>query len=256
MYDSDTPLQYSQIESQLDTGDLFSFHSSDPIDMLIEMAEGGQPYTHVGMILKFQGELFFWDAPGFGRTFPQPFITRPTPDANPGCRVAPLRDLMAYYLSAVPGQGFFWRRLESGMNPDRYCQLIRFIEQVNGTPFPNAHYPNLPLEDNLGLGMALSYFRGRILGQVVTGSYYCAQLIADTWLNIGLLDPNGPAYANIPNAYTPADFDSTSDFELPLTSGTALSEVKTVHYDLVIDVTDPPGKHGVRLPLRGLGAGA
>jgi hypothetical protein len=241
---SDPVVEYTAIESQLKTGDIFTFSGDDPLDFMIELIEGGKPYSHVGMVLRFPdkdtGELFFWDAPGDGKTFPGPFISLLTPDAGPGCRVAKIRDVMSFYMSVFPKQQFSWRSLESGVKKDQYDKLTAFIQKVNGTGFPSANIPNIPKLVNLALGMLKSYTKGT-LGVLVEGSYYCAQLIADTYIHMGLIDTTGGRNAGIPNAYVPADFDSTDPEQLPLTAGTCLGNVVQVHYDAVIDLGPPPG---------------
>jgi hypothetical protein len=146
---------------------------------------------------------------------------------------------MSFYMSVFPKQQFFWRQLESGVNQNQYSNLIAFIQKVNGTGFPSANLPNIPKLLNLAIGMFKSYINGT-LGVLVEGSYYCAQLIADTYIHMGLIDPNGSKNAGIPNAYVPADFDSTDRDQLPLTAGTCLGNVVPVHYDAVIDVGPPP----------------
>jgi len=66
-------VNYSQIRSQLQTGDLFTFEGHVPLDFMINLMEDGK-YSHVGMVLRDQSNnLWFWDAPGVGEIFPDPY---------------------------------------------------------------------------------------------------------------------------------------------------------------------------------------
>ena len=92
--------KYTAIRSQLNTGDLLAFEGLDSLDFMIKLLEEGS-YSHVGMVLKDQdGELWFWDAPGGGCTFPDPYWEEKAPGKGPntGCRIAKLDDLLAYYM--------------------------------------------------------------------------------------------------------------------------------------------------------------
>src|SRR5579883_1246808 len=98
-------------------------------------------------------------------------------------------------------------------------------QPVDGFPFPGGEL-NWPDQFGLGAGIAGSYFIGKKFSATIAGSYFCAHLIADTYMHMGLL-PTAPLP---PNGYSPADFDGSGS-ELPLI-GVALTPVVPVNFDL------------------------
>ena len=99
------------------------------------------------MVIKDGDNLYFWDAPGGGDCFPDPYATDPdnamfgTPVHN-GCRVADLDAVLAYYITRVDVNGFWIRQLTSGVTDDRFGALRRFINRVDGQPFPTGPVPS------------------------------------------------------------------------------------------------------------------
>jgi hypothetical protein len=193
------------MKAQAKTGDIVTFEGTSPLDWAIQFAEG-QPFNHVGMILELNDDLYFWDAPGGGDEFPDPFMNN---QPHAGCRVANLDDLIAYYMELEVGM--FYRQLTPALTTDQQGALSVFIPAVDGLPFPGQDW-QLPDELNLGFGLAASFAVGNILKVTVAGSYFCAHLIADTYMHLGLL----PVSPFPPNSYSPADFDDSTGAQLPL----------------------------------------
>ncbi len=185
------------------TGDILLFEGNpkNPLDWMIQHEEG-EPYTHAGMIVVIDGQQYFWDAPGGGETFPDP-VTKTSHD---GCRVAPLDALLAYYMKSE--LAVFYRKLNITLSAEQYAAMMIFIEAADGTPFPGQK-PALPDEINLGLGLIWSYGLGKKLGLTPANCFYCAQLVAETYMRMGLMK-----LANPSNSYTPADW--ANDAALPL----------------------------------------
>lgn len=219
------PLNFYDIQSQMKTGDILTFEGSAPLDYMINLLEDGK-YSHVGMVLKDpgNGELYFWDAPGGGRLFPDPYKGQ---EKHKGTRVANLADLLGYYVT-VEQPTFTWRQLESpAISAKQYAGLKTWIQANLGVPFPGegavippdiqawftAHFPNWNVngeaELDTALGLLLTYLTGSILRLPVTESYFCAQLVAATYQQLALLPTTIP-----PNGYAPANFD---DEPKPLT---------------------------------------
>lgn len=228
---------YSQIRGSLNTGDLFFFYGTSPAAVLIEdleSAKGWPPYSHVGMVINDQGNLYFWDAPGSGDCFPDPYASDPnnrihnTP-VHTGCRVAVLDDLLAYYASVVD-QPFGLRQLESTATPpvppvsaDSFTALRVFIDRVDGLPFPNGPGPEKFKEFT---GLMANFVAGQEGMSVLYGTYFCAQLVADSYMHMGLLDmAEWPA-----NSYSPAAFGRT-DTEMPFVSSVTLATPQPVEWD-------------------------
>ena len=138
------PQKYKDIESSLKTGDLFLFYGQSDAGILIEDLEsiaGMPPYSHVGMVINDQGNLYFWDAPGGGNTFPDPYGSDPnnriygqTPQEG-CCRVAALGDLLTYYATVVE-QPFELRQLSAPVSAEAFAALRIFIDRVDGFGFP------------------------------------------------------------------------------------------------------------------------
>jgi hypothetical protein len=206
---------YSQIRGSLNTGDLFFFYGQSPAGILIEDLEslkGWPPYSHVGMVINDQGNLYFWDAPGSGDCFPDPYASDPnnrihnTP-VHPGCRVAVLDDLLAYYAGVVE-QPFTLRQLSAPPSAESFAALRLFIDRVDGFAFPSGPGPKWFKEFS---GLMANYLAGQERATLLSGTYFCAQLVADSYMHMGLLEMG--EYP--PNSYSPADFGRT-DKEMPL----------------------------------------
>ena len=241
-------VKYSEIRSQLNTGDLLAFEGTDSLDFMIKLLEEGS-YSHVGMVLKdASGELWFWDAPGGGKTFYDPYWTQP--GQNKGCRVAKLDTLLAYYMTDMQLKSFTWRQLTPSIPYGKGSPLDQFVGDLDGTPFPGDNCELPPLlaamlmqllganyeKDlpgvKLGLGLILTYLTGSLLRVPITGYTFCAQLVALTYMSANLLPPpGGPGDPALPaNGYTPAMF-MDQPVPLPLLGGAALSVGVTVEWD-------------------------
>jgi hypothetical protein len=211
------PVLYSQIRGSLKTGDLFFFYGTSPAGILIEDLEsmkGWPPYSHVGMIINDQGNLYFWDAPGSGEQFTDPYASDPdnrihnTP-VHGGCRVAPLDELLAYYATVVE-QPFGLRQLSAPVSAESFAALRLFINRVDGLPFPEGPGGKYFKEFT---GLMANYLAGQERMTVLYGTYFCAQLVADSYMHMGLLESeNYP-----PNSYSPAAFGRI-DTQMPFLS--------------------------------------
>ena len=226
---------YTELRSQLGTGDLFFLHGTSDAGLMIEnleQEEGWPPYSHVGMVIKDGDNLYFWDAPGGGDCFPDPYATDPdnamfgTPVHN-GCRVADLDAVLAYYITRVDVNGFWLRQLTSGVTDDRFGALRRFINRVDGQPFPTGPVPSWlnwlagKKVDPSVTGLGANFLLGQDRASLFYGTYFCAQLVADSYMHMGLLDME----VFPPNGYSPAAFSMSNSPRLPLVKGVTLGDV-------------------------------
>jgi hypothetical protein len=209
---------YSQIRSSLKTGDIITFQGKSALDYMIQL-ESHTPYNHVAMVIRNGANLYSWDAPGGGKQFPDPYKNN-APHA--GTRVAPLDDLLADYMAEEVAM--YVRQLQPTLTTNELAALDIFIGLANGMPFPGDHI-KLPDQFGLGVGLAGSYAMGKKLHATIAGNYYCAHLIADTYMHMGLL-PIAPVPAN---GYAPSDFDQGPSI-LPLINHT-LTDVVQVTWD-------------------------
>ena len=218
------PVAWLDIVGQLNTGDLLSFAGDGPMDYAIQFVEDA-PYTHVGIVIKNGTDLWFWDAPGGGDLFPDPFSGNP---AQPGARVADLNDVISYYMNTTPQGGgevsMYVRQLVPPVTPEQQECLMTFLGLADGTPFPGTEL-KIPPPWNLGVGFAGSWMFGVTLHGTIAGTFFCAQLAAQSYMSMGLL----PIWPKPANAYDPAIFNSNSSAELPLI-GCALSVTQPVDY--------------------------
>lgn len=232
---------YDAIRPQLGTGDLFFLHTCSTQGMWIERIEqsfGLAPLSHVGMVIKDDHEdekLFLWDAPGGGDCFADPYVAdtdnrlNGSSEEHPGCRVSVLDHVLAYYSTKVDVRAFWVRRLTQPASPQQFGALREFVNRVDGLPFPIEHGY---------LGLAENFAAGQNRKTLLFGTYFCSQLVAASYMHMGMLEMD----ARPPNAYAPAHFGiDTTDFGLtdppPLVPPGLLGDVVFVRWDR------PPG-HG------------
>lgn len=201
------PISWTDLMPQLNTGDLLSFAGNAPLDWAIQFVEQA-PYTHVGMVIRDGTNLWLWDAPGGGETFPDPISKNPN---QPGARVADLETIVSYYMTSGGEVQMWWRQLLPAVTPAQQSSLMTFVSLADGTPFPGTNF-ELPPPWNLGMGFAASWALGTTLYATVAGTFFCAQLVAQSYMAMGML-PIRPRPAN---AYDPATFNSNDGQTLPL----------------------------------------
>lgn len=215
------PIPWSQLKGTLNTGDILSFEGNDGLDYAIRMVENA-PYTHVGMVIRNGDDLWFWDAPGGGQTFPDPVSKIPD---NLGARVADLEAVISYYMTAGGEVAMWWRQLTPAATPDQQASLMTFVKNADGTPFPGSTDKKLPAPWNLGVGFAESWAFGVKMNGTIAGTFFCAQLCAQSMMAMGLLPLSPPA-----NAYDPASFNSSDPGVPKLQNGNTLSPTQQVSY--------------------------
>lgn len=214
------PIDWADLYPQLNTGDLLSFAGHDPLDWAIQFVEQA-PYTHVGMVIRDGSNLWFWDAPGGGETFPDPVSGNPN---QTGARVADLQTVVSYYMTSGGEIGMWWRQLQPAVTPAQQTSLMTFVALADGTPFPGTNL-GLPAPWNLGVGFGASWALGKTLHATVAGTFFCAQLAAQSYMAMGLL----PLWPRPANAYDPAIFNSDDPLTLPL-RGVTLTTPQPVNF--------------------------
>jgi hypothetical protein len=215
---------YPEVRPRLGTGDLLFLFGTSAEGVMVEQLEnlaGLPPYSHVGMVIKDGDDLYLWDAPGGGNCFRDPYAAddpdnraHATP-VHPGCRVSKLDEVLAYYATLVHDPPGFWlRQLTPHACEQKFAALRTFINRVDGLPF-TAHL------GRLGMNFAV----GKIGGTLFFGTYFCSQLVADSYMRMGLLKME----SRPPNAYSPATFAMTDD-TLPLVPQARLGEMLFVRW--------------------------
>lgn len=205
-------IAWSDLVGTLNTGDILSFAGDGAMDYAIQFVEG-QPYTHVGIVIKDGEDLWFWDAPGGGDLFPDPVSGS---KAQTGARVADLETVISYYMNTTPtggGEVSMWcRQLQPPVTQEQQDCLMTFVGLADGIPFPGSDEHVLPPPWNLGAGFAESWMFGVTFNGTIAGTFFCAQLAAQSYMSMGIL----PIWPSPANSYDPANFNSNSSKELPL----------------------------------------
>jgi hypothetical protein len=203
-------VKYSEIKSKLDTGDLFLFSSDFLISRVIQVVTHSS-YSHVGMVARYPdetGKLCFWECTTFNQ-----LIDKADHELHSGVRLVSLDKLLAIYANYVPG-GFSVRLLKADRTPAFQEAFASFVKEVDARPM--ASEP----------GMMAHWLEGKLLSLTASdASFFCSQLIADTYQRLGLLPIDRPA-----NAYAPRDF-SMQNTDLKLLSGASLGEELFVEWD-------------------------
>jgi hypothetical protein len=213
-------IAWTDLMPQLNTGDLLSFAGNAPLDWAIQFVEGA-PYTHVGIVIRDGTDLWFWDAPGGGDTFPDPVSKNPN---QPGARVADLETVISYYMTSGGEVAMWWRQLQPAVTPEQQACLMTFVELADGTPFPGTNF-KLPAPWNMGVGFGAGWALGTTLHATIAGTFFCAQLAAQSYMSMGML----PIWPRPANAYDPAIFNSNDSETLPLI-GVTMSAAQPVTY--------------------------
>lgn len=170
-------MDYNEIAPTLQTGDVVLFRSPSWISRLIDFITDSI-YSHAAMVFRTPGShgrdgLFLWQSY--------------EPDG--GVIVEPLEAFLAKYLKGDPGSKFVIRQLTGQRTPAMLQALDTFMAEVKGRPFPSVmtwivHW----IGGNLGIPSGWKNF-------------FCSQLVAQTYIQMGLVRKRPPAAA-----YTPGRF--------------------------------------------------
>lgn len=209
-------LKYSEIKPTLQTGDIFLFHSQYWLSDII-MQLTNTVFSHMGMVVaNYPGanDVCFLEA----TTETNLPCQAGTPNDHKnqyhsGSHLVLLDELLAYYAPYAGGQ-FIVRRLQANRTPDTLSGLFDFIQQVDARPFGSY------------FSMLVHWLEGQVTPiSAKPTALYCAELIAMTYQNIGLLPMDPP-----PNFYSPGTF-SMKNHDLTMLSGAVFGEEILVKWD-------------------------
>ncbi|WP_088832378.1 hypothetical protein [Paenibacillus tyrfis] len=194
-------VNYDDLQRKLQTGDLLFCHGIFPEALKIEAVESS-PWSHVGMVVKLPGveELLLWESTTM-KTLPDVELQQ----FKMGPMLVSLRERIATDVSSEHDVLFAFRLLEAQRSDEVTVKLKQFIEEVHGVSFPSMER------------MALEYLEGKLHIQAGGSSLFCSELVAETYMHLGIMDRSHPS-----NSYQPADFSNRTD--LPLCSGCRLSD--------------------------------
>jgi hypothetical protein len=197
---------FSELEPEMRTGDLVLFSGRYEESELIEKLEHS-PWSHVGMIVRLPDDepVWFWESTTLTNLADELFH-----DHKEGPKLVNLyerikqygRDLKPY----VPAR-FAYRKLDMIRTGGMIDQLNRMFVEDHGLPNPSEWK------------MIVEVAEGRLFDiQSRLDSYFCSELVAESYLKMGLLSTDRAV-----NAYMPKDF--SSDGHLSLLKGRLEPEV-------------------------------
>ena len=169
-------LPFDEAVATAATGDLWLFRGRSVADRAIQTLTNS-PVNHVGMVVALDDmPPLLWHAE-LGRSLPDAW----TGERHRGVQLHILADAVRTWDEKY-GQRAWMRRLEGGtLTREQEDRLIETIDKYNGKPFPTTP------------GLMRSWATGRVRKREVSReTIYCAELVAVTMQNMGLLPDKRP----------------------------------------------------------------
>jgi hypothetical protein len=186
-------LPFDEAVATAATGDLWLFRGRSVADRAIQTITNS-PVNHVGMVVALDDmPPLLWHAE-LGRSLPDAW----TGQRQRGVQLHKLADAVRTWDTKY-GQRAWVRRLEGGtITREQEDALIQTIDRYSGKPFPTTP------------GLIRSWATGRVRKREVTReTMYCAELVAITMQNMGLLPDQRPV-----SWYDPGKFWSGDELVL------------------------------------------
>lgn len=200
----DTTISLEDAVDQTRTGDLWLFRGRSVADRAIRMLSNA-PVNHVGMAVVLDDlPPLMWHAElGKG------LLDLYTGTHHRGVQLHDLRAAVEQWAGRYEQQVWL-RQLTADIDRKREDALLRTIARLDGTPFPST------------AALAGRWARGRVRSNAGLEQVFCAEVVAATYQEMGLLDDERPT-----NYYDPGRFWSGD--HLTLQDGAVLgSEVRVV----------------------------
>jgi hypothetical protein len=173
------------------TGDVWLFRGRSPADTVIRVATNS-PVNHVGMAVALDDmPPLLWHAE-LGRSLQDQW----TGKHQRGVQLHNLYEAVRTWNDRY-NQRVWFRQLQATVTPEMEDALLRTIARHDGTPFPSA------------TRLAGRWIKGRAHSQASLETLYCAELVASTYEDMGLLDGVKPE-----NWYDPGRFWSGDNLGL------------------------------------------
>ncbi|CUR60489.1 conserved hypothetical protein [metagenome] len=175
------------------TGDLWLFRGRSAADQAIRVLTNA-PVNHVGMAVVLDDmPPLMWHAE-LGKGLLDVWAGK----HQRGVQLHDLRAAVAQWTGRYQ-QDAWMRQLDVGITPEMEAGLLRSIARLDGTPFPAT------------AALVGRWARGRVRRPAAAETTYCAEVVAATYTEMGLLDGRRPT-----NYYDPGAFWSGDDLELQL----------------------------------------
>jgi hypothetical protein len=173
------------------TGDIWLFRGASLADLAIRTVTNS-PVNHVGMVVAFDDlPPLLWHAE-LGRSLPDVW----TGERQRGVQLHLLAEAVTTWNQRY-SQRAWVRQLEGSIERHHEDRLMEVIDRFDGRPFPTT------------LGLARQWATGRFRSSSSLETIYCAELVATTYQQMGLLPRRRPA-----SWYDPGRFWSGDRIEL------------------------------------------
>ncbi|EFM10379.1 conserved hypothetical protein [Paenibacillus curdlanolyticus YK9] len=201
---------FEELKGELQTGDIFFASGIGAGSQRIEKLEHCE-WSHVAMIVRTpDDQLLLWESTSLDNLEDVRFH-----DQKPGPQLVRLVDRLSTDVSCKYDGKFAIRRLNVDRTPQMLEKLNSFMEQVYEATFPSH------------LHMYLEVLEGKLGIRTSFQDFFCSKLLAETYIQLGLL-PDHP----VANSYEPASF--TSSHHLPLLLHATLDD------EVLIDIASIP----------------
>jgi hypothetical protein len=186
------------------TGDLWLFRGASIADHAIRTFTNA-PVNHVGMAVVLDDlPPLMWHAE-LGKGLPDVW----TGKHQRGVQLHDLRAAVTQWVDRYEQRGWL-RQLSVTVTPAMEDALLATIARMDGLPFPST------------VGLLGRVARGRLRRRAPAELAYCAEVVAEAYIAMGLLDGSRPS-----NYYDPGKFWSGDDLDLGL--GATLGAEIEVH---------------------------
>lgn len=195
-----TKITYNELAPLLKTGDIVLYHGDSHFQDIIDKLTGS-PYNHMSMVVLSKdiglndqsAPILLWESTPYTITEDQELHK---PKAGP--TLVDLKTRIEDELKRGMFQVFVFRQLDHELTPKMYGKLKKAIRKVHPDKFPTD----------------LWFFIKGIIGrwfnrEVQRSTYFCSELIAYTYQEMGLLTKEHPA-----DYYEPKDFSLKGQLNL------------------------------------------
>jgi hypothetical protein len=169
------PLTLAEAVATAATGDLWLFRGSSLADRAIQTVTNS-PVNHVGMVVAIDDlPPLLWHAE-LGRSLPDVWSGK----RQRGVQLHLLEEAVTTWRERYQ-QGAWMRQLDGTLERRHEDSLMKVIERYDGRPFPTT------------AGLARQWLVGRVRRSSPLETIYCAELVATTYQQMGLLPSRRPA---------------------------------------------------------------
>ena len=178
---------YEDLEPRLRTGDVFLFHGKSAISRKVERGTRSR-FSHAAMVVRPDPS----QPPLLWQTGPVKIVRdRLTRTDHGGAQLGDLKEAVLLMSSPEYGDTPYVRQLSLARTPEFEQLAMMIVADIDGRPFPTMTQ------------MMRQWKAGQSRRSESDRTLFCAELVAETFMRIGLLLLDPP-----PNAYSPKHFSS------------------------------------------------